>query len=34
MGNNNSHFSEQLLYGLRVVFGVSAQESAVRYTVQ
>jgi len=27
--DNNSHFSEQLLYGRRVVFGVSTQESAM-----
>jgi len=29
--DNNSHFSEQLLYGRRVVFGVSTQESAMYY---
>jgi len=27
--DNNSHFSEQLLYGRRYVFGVSTQESAI-----
>lgn len=31
--NNNSHFSEQLLYGRSVVFGVSTQESAVYYII-
>lgn len=30
--DNNSHFSEQLLYGRLVVFGVSTQESAMYYT--
>lgn len=31
--DNNSHFSEQLLYGRRVVFGLSKQESAMYHII-